>query len=105
MEFVSKAHQAGVKIVTSSHTSSPYSEPGWTYQREMELLAEAGLSPMDIIYASTLLNAQYFRSEQRIGSVEAGKFADLILLDENPLVDISNVKKVSRVMFNGTWVE
>lgn len=54
MSFVKKAHRAGVKIVTSSHTSSRYSESGWTYQHEMELLADAGLSPMESIHASTL---------------------------------------------------
>ncbi len=103
--FVSMAHKAGVKIVTSSHTSSRYSEPGWTYQREMELLADAGMSPMEIIHASTLVNAQYFRSEERIGSIEPGKLADLILIDGNPLENISQVKNIERVMLNGKWVE
>jgi len=105
MTFVSMAHKAGVKIATSSHTSSRYSEPGWTYQREMELLAEAGMSPMEVIQASTMVNAHYFRSEARIGSIEPGKLADLILIKGNPLENISNVKNVSRVMLNGNWID
>lgn len=103
--FVGMAYEGGVKIVSSSHTWSRYADPGFTLQREMELLAQAGMSPMDVIKATTLLNAQYFRSQSRIGSIEVGKLADLILLEENPLENISNVKKVSRVMLNGSWVE
>ena len=104
LTFVSMAHKAGVKIVTSSHTSSRYSEPGWTYQREMELLAEAGLSPMEVIQASTLVNAHYFRSQDRIGSIEEGKLADLVIIDGNPLENISRAKNIERVMLNGQWV-
>lgn len=104
IEFVRMAYKAGVKIVTSSHTYSPYAPAGWAFQREMELFAEAGMSPMDIIHSSTLLNAHYFRSESRIGSIEKGKLADLILVDGNPLENISQVKNVKRVMLNGKWL-
>ncbi|NND32321.1 MAG: amidohydrolase family protein [Saprospiraceae bacterium] len=105
LEFVGMAHKAGVKIVTGSHTSGWYADYGWAYQREMELLVESGLTPMEVIQSSTILNARYFRSESRIGSIEVGKLADLLILDANPLDDISNMRKISRVMLNGVWVE
>lgn len=105
VEFVRLAHAAGVKVVTSSHTWSPYADPGFTLQREMELLADAGMTSMEIIQATTLENAHYFRSASRIGSIEPGKLADLILIKANPLENISNVKQVSQVMINGEWVE
>ena len=105
LQFVGMAHNAGVRIVTGSHTSGWYADYGWAYQREMELLVQSGLTPMEAIQSSTILNAEYFRSQTRIGSIEPGKLADLLLLDANPLDDISNMRKVSRVMLNGVWVD
>ncbi len=104
LEFVGLAHRAGVKIVIGSHNWGPHVEPGMAYQREMELFVEAGMSPMEVIHNSTLLNADYFRSQGRIGSIEKGKLADIILVDGNPLENISNMKKIHRVMLNGSWV-
>lgn len=104
LEFVAIAYRSGVKIVTGSHTSGWYADYGLAYQREMQLLVEAGMTPMDVIRSSTSLNAQYFGSENRIGSIEKGKLADLILIDGNPIEDISNMYKVSAVLLNGEWV-
>ena len=105
LDFVGMAHEAGVKIVTGSHTSGWYADYGWAYQREMELLVQAGLTPMDAIQSSTIFNAAYFRSDTRIGSIEVGKMADILLIDGNPLEDISIMRKIHRVMLNGVWVE
>ena len=105
LEFVGMAYRAGVKIVTGSHTSGWYADYGLAYQREMELLVEAGMTPMDVIQSSTLLNAQYFGSENRMGTIEKGKLADIILVDGNPLDDISDMYKISDVMLNGEWID
>lgn len=105
LQFVGMAHQAGVKIVTGSHTSGKYAKSGWTYQREMELLVEAGLTPLEVISSSTIHNAFYLRSNQRIGSIEPGKLADLILVKGDPSVDISQMYEISQVMLNGQWVD
>lgn len=105
VKFVGMAHQAGVRIVTGSHTSGKYVRDGWAYQREMELLVEAGLTPMEVISSSTLFNAQYFRSETRIGSLEAGKLADLVIVKGDPSVDIADMYHIEKVMLNGQWVE
>jgi imidazolonepropionase-like amidohydrolase len=71
----------------------------------MELLVEAGLSPMEAIVSSTMNNALYFRSENRIGSIEKGKLADLLMIDGDPSKNISDMRKISRVMLNGVWIE
>ena len=105
LEFVGMAYRAGVKIVTGSHTSGWYADYGLAYQREMELLVEAGMTPMDVIQSSTLLNAQYFGSENRMGTIEKGKLADLILIEGNPLENISHMYKISAVMLNGGWID
>ena len=105
LQFVGMAHKAGVKIVTGSHTSGKYAKTGWAYQREMELLVEAGMTPLEVISSSTINNAHYFRSSERIGSIEAGKLADLILIKGNPAVDISHMYNIHKVMLNGKWVD
>lgn len=105
LRFVGMAHKAGVKIVTGSHTHGNYAEHGWAYQREMELLVEAGMSPLEVISSSTINNANYFRSSERIGSLEPGKLADLILVEGDPSQDISHMYNIRKVMLNGKWVE
>ena len=69
------------------------------------LLVACGLTPMEALVAGTLENAHYFRIADRLGSVEAGKLADLVLIDGDPLKDISAMRRVKRVMLNGQWVE
>ena len=98
-----KMKKAGVHIVVGSHSNIPYAEFGWAFQREMELLVESGLSPAEVIVAATMENARYFRIADRLGSIEKGKIADLVLVKGNPLENISNVRNISRVMLNGVW--
>ena len=105
LALVGKAHRAGVPVVVGSHSSVPHAEFGWAFQREMELLVESGLTPMETIVAATSANARFFRQEDRIGSIERGKLADLLLVEGNPLQDIRAMYRVKRVMLNGCWVE
>tara|TARA_R110001592_G_scaffold122374_1_gene329072 strand:- start:30214 stop:31494 length:1281 start_codon:yes stop_codon:yes gene_type:complete len=104
-EFVGMAHKAGMKIVTGSHNSGKYVKQGFAYQREMELFVAAGLTAMDAISSSTIYNAEYFGTKDRLGSIEPGKLADLILVEGNPSVDIKAMYSIKKVMLNGEWVE
>ena len=101
--FVGLAKNAGAKVVVGSHSDVPHAKRGWAYQRELELLVESGLTPMEAIVAGTMENARYFRIQDRLGSVEAGKLADLVLIEADPLKDIENMRRVKRVMLNGQW--
>lgn len=105
LEFVGRAHDAGAKIVVGSHTWVPYADLGFAYFREMELLQQAGMDPMSIIEGATLVNAQFLRIAERLGSIEQGKLADLVLVEGDPLKDISAMRNVRRVMLNGVWVD
>ncbi len=105
VRFVGMAHAAGMSIVIGSHTRVPHAEVGWAFQREMEVMVEAGMTPLEVITASTSANAKYFRIAERLGSIEAGKLADLLLIDGNPVEDISMMYNVDRVMVNGMWVD
>lgn len=104
LDFVGRAKRAGARVVVGSHSSVPHAELGWAYQREMELLVEAGLTPMEAIVAATRENARFFRVDDRLGSVESGKLADLLLVEGDPAGDISAMRRVRRVMLNGLWV-
>ena len=79
--------------------------PGLMTHREIELLVEAGFSPMDAIVAATRNGALALRKGDEIGTVEPGRLADLILVSANPLEDVRNLRKIDRLMLNGEWVE
>jgi len=102
--FVGRVHRAGAHVVVGSHSDVPHAERGWAYHRELELLVEAGLSPMQALMAGTAENARFFRVANRLGRIEAGLLADLVLVNGDPLENISNMRRVARVMLNGTWV-
>jgi imidazolonepropionase-like amidohydrolase len=104
LKFARLCHRARATFVVGSHSSVPKAERGWAYQREMELLAECGLTPTEVIAAATLNNALFFRVDGRLGSIEPGKLADLVLLDGDPLKDIKAMRQVRRVMLNGEWI-
>ena len=102
--FTGMARKAGVRVVVGSHSHVPYAETGWAYQREMELMVESGMTPMEVIRGATLDNARFFRAETRIGSIEPGKLADLVLVEGDVLRDIKAARQIRRVMLNGSWV-
>ena len=104
VKFVELAHKGGVEIVVGSHTWVPYAELGFAYFREMELLQDAGMSSMSIIQGATFNNAKFLRISERLGSIEPGKVADLIVIEGDPLENISAMRNVRRVMLNGVWV-
>lgn len=102
--FVGRAFRAGATVVVGSHSDVPHAKRGWAYQRELELLVESGLTPMQAIVAGTLANAKFFHAADRLGSIEPGKSADLLLIEGDPLKNISNMRNVKRVMLNGNWI-
>ena len=102
--FVRLVHSAGGKVVVGSHSSVPHAKRGWAYQRELELLVESGLTPMQAIVAATAENARFFRIADRLGTIEAGKLADVLMVEGEPAKNISDMRRVKRVMLNGRWV-
>ncbi|MDH4090256.1 MAG: amidohydrolase family protein [Cyclobacteriaceae bacterium] len=104
IKFVGQLSKAGIRIVVGSHTWVPYAASGFAYCREMELLHDAGLGNMKIIQAATIENARFFRIDERLGSIEKGKIADLIVVDGDPIADIKAMRRVQKVMLNGVWV-
>jgi imidazolonepropionase-like amidohydrolase len=102
--FTGMARKAGVRVVVGSHSNVPYAETGWAYQREMELMVESGMTPMEVIVGATLDNAKFFRAQAHIGSVEPGKLADLVLIEGDVVRDIGSMRSIRRVMLGGAWI-
>jgi imidazolonepropionase-like amidohydrolase len=90
-------HRVGVTIVPGSDTGLV----GYGLHREIELYVEAGMTPREAIQSATIVSARAMNLDRETGTVEAGKRADLILVDGNPLEDIRNLRRVSRVIVNG----
>jgi imidazolonepropionase-like amidohydrolase len=90
-------HKAGIPIVAGSDTGLP----GYGLLREIEIYAQAGMTPLEAIQAATIVPARAMRLDRESGTVEAGKRADLILVDGNPLDRISDIRRVTKVVTNG----
>ena len=105
LSFTGQLHQAGARLVLGSHSWTPYDKFGNAYYNEMDLWAKAGIDNVSILRASTIENARYFKIEDRLGSIEEGKQADLILVRGNPLDSIQSIRNIERVMLNGVWID
>ena len=96
-ETVRLLHQAGVPIVAGTDQAVP----GFSLDREIELYVQAGFTPMEAIQAATVVPARAMGMEKDSGTIEVGKRADVILVDGNPLDNISDIRKVSAVFAAG----
>ncbi len=104
-QFTGMIHKAGGRIVVGSHSNVPHAGFGFAYQREMELLVEAGMTPREVLVAGTKVGAEFLGRSDELGTLEPGKLADIIAVDGNPLENISHTRRVSFVMVDGTVVD
>jgi len=95
---------AGVIIAFGTDSGIPTRFPGFFEHRELQLMVEAGLTPMQAIVAATRTNAEILRGEKEFGTVQPGRQADLLVLDASPLDDIHNTEKLSAVWQAGKIV-
>ncbi len=100
-----KLASAGVLIATGSDGGSGIDFPGLMSHREIEILREGGFSASEALTAATKNSATALEKQNELGTVEAAKRADLLLLDANPLDDVRNLRKISRIMQDGRWVD
>jgi len=100
--LIFELNEAGVPLLLGSDSFGTL-VPGFSAHRELELMVEAGLTPYQALKTGTVNVAAYLEESDIAGSVEIGKRADFILLNENPLVDIANTRSVHGVYTHGTW--
>ncbi len=103
LALVGAMQRAGVEILAGTDTLNPYCFPGFSLHDELGLLVQSGLTPMQALQAATLNPARFLGRERDLGTVAAGKIADLVLLDANPLDDIANTRKIFAVVFGGKY--
>ena len=94
-------HEAGAGLLLGSDAPQVFNVPGFSLHRELELMVEAGLTPFEALQAGTVNPAQFLGL--KTGVIETGYEADLVMLDSNPLEDISSTRRVHGVMVRGTW--
>ncbi len=99
-----KAWHAGVLLITGSDAGNPLVLHGPTIQREIELWVAAGIPPAVALQAATYNSAKMLRADQRIGTIEKGKEATLLIVDGNPLQDVSALSSISVVLLKGERV-
>ena len=98
-------HKASVRLMPGTDVGVLLIYPGYSLHDELQLLVKyVGLTPMQAIISATRYPAEFFGIQNTLGTIEKGKIADLVLLDANPLDDISNTQRIAAVVLNGRYL-
>jgi imidazolonepropionase-like amidohydrolase len=103
LEVLKALSDGGVGILMGTDSPQLFSVPGFSLHREMQAMADAGMSTYEILVSGTRAVGEYFRRSDTFGTVAVGRRADLILLNSNPLDDVGNVADRAGVMVRGRW--
>jgi imidazolonepropionase-like amidohydrolase len=104
LEVVGEMHRAGVPFLAGTDTPpGVYIFPGFSLHEELQRFVAAGFTPLEALQTATLNPARFLGMESLMGSIERGNFADMVLLDANPLDDIRNTQKIAGVVANGRY--
>lgn len=103
-QLIRALHEAGAELLLGSDSPQIFNVPGFAVHRELEYLVAAGLTPYEALRTGTVNPARFFGQEGVFGTVERGAEADLVLLDDSPLADIRNTRRIHGVMLRGRWL-
>lgn len=104
LELTGWLHRAGVELLVGTDTPVQFCPPGFALHQELELLVQAGLTPAAALTAATRNNARSLGQADQLGSIAAGKLADLVILNADPLADIRHTRDIFRVIRSGRVV-
>jgi imidazolonepropionase-like amidohydrolase len=102
-QLILELHRNGAGLLLGSDSPQIFNVPGFAVHRELEYLVDAGLTPFEALQTGTINPAIFFERAGEFGVVKSGAAADLILLDANPLDDITNTRRIHGVMLHGRW--
>ena len=101
LQIVKLMHRARVSLLAGTDILNPFLFPGFSLHHELELLVQAGLSPLEALRTATLNPARFLGRDKELGTIERGKLADLVLLDADPLQDIHHTQRIAAVVTGG----
>jgi imidazolonepropionase-like amidohydrolase len=105
LQLTKMLYDNGVVLLSGSDIPNFELVPGASLHHELEILVEAGIPPLEVIKIATRNGAQALGIEEDVGTIESGKQADMIVLSDNPVNEISNTKKIEAVINNGRLIE
>ena len=105
IEQVKLANKIGVPIMTGTDITDSYTFAGFSIHDELVDLTKCGFTNLEALQSATIVPAEYSKKEDLYGSIEKGKLADLVLLNHNPLENISNSREIHSVMMNGLYYD
>lgn len=103
-KLILQLHRNGAGLLLGSDSPQIFNVPGFAIHRELEYLVDAGLTPFEALQTGTANPAKFLGKSGKFGVVQTAAEADLILLDANPLNDISNTRRIHGVMVRGRWL-
>lgn len=102
--FTKVFHDMGGQLMTGTDTLLPRLVPGFALHRELRELVDVGLTPYEALRTSTTIPYEYLGESTEAGTIEIGKRSDLLLVDGNPLEDISAASRIAGVLMRGRWI-
>ncbi len=103
--MVGKIHEKGIDIMAGTDCPIFFLTPGRSLHQELEVLVEAGLPPLEALKTATYNPAKYFDMENELGSIKENQWADLVILDANPLQNIANTQRINAVIKQGNYID
>ncbi len=101
LKIVGLFKKHGVKIIAGTDTPIGFLTPGYSLHKELELLVEAGLTPLEALRSATITPAEFFNLDNKMGTIDPGKYADLVILNSSPLEKIKNTQDIDTVIVKG----
>ena len=105
LEITGMAHRAGVKIMLGTDSAASYVFPGFAVHDKLQELVKAGLTPAEALKTATWNGAEFLGRTAEFGSINIGRRADLVLLEDNPLTDIRNTTRIAAVVLDGRYFD
>ena len=105
LRFTKLLYDRGVNLTLGTDTPNPWTAPGSSFHREMELFVQAGVPQLQVLRLATQAGAKALGIDADVGTIQPGKIADLVLLDADPLADIRNTRRIAWVMQSGRMLE
>ena len=102
-KMVGQMHEAGVEFMAGTDTPIGFQTPGISLHNELAMLVKAGFTPLGAIKSATYNPAFYFGMQDELGSVKEGMWADLLILNADPLKDIENTRQIDAVIKQGEY--